>query len=125
MLIMACFGLIICSRQHGGSFDQEGDAMYVVFRQAGITAMGLAVALILAVAIPLKLFDHFWMSAILYVITSGLLVYVKLFGVVINSARRWIRIPVFGTFQPSELAKLAMVFCFAGYVSMAGAAGKR
>ncbi|NLM15674.1 MAG: FtsW/RodA/SpoVE family cell cycle protein [Clostridiaceae bacterium] len=119
MLIMACFGLIMLfSASMSGSFDQEGDAMYVVFRQAGITAMGLAVALILAVAIPLKLFDHFWMSAILYVITSGLLVYVKLFGVVINSARRWIRIPVFGTFQPSELAKLAMVFCFAGYVSM-------
>lgn len=118
MLVMTCFGLIMLfSASMSGSYSQSGDAMAVVIKQAGITAIGLILAIILASAIPLKVFDHFWMTAILYILTTGLLVLVKFKGVNINGAVRWLAVPVFGSFQPSELAKLAIVFCFAGYTS--------
>jgi len=119
MLIMTCFGLIMLfSASMSDSFSQSGDAMAVVVKQAGITSIGLILAIIIASAIPLKIFDHFWMTVALYLLTTGLLVLVKFKGININGAVRWLQVPVFGSFQPSELAKLAIVFCFAGYSSM-------
>jgi cell division protein FtsW len=119
-LIMTCFGLVMLfSASMSGSYaSQAGNSMFVVIKQAGITAIGLVAALFLAIVIPVRIFDHFWITLGLYGLTSALLVYVKLFGIVLNGARRWISVPVLGSFQPSELAKIAMVFCFAGYVSM-------
>jgi cell division protein FtsW len=63
-----------------------------------------------------RAFDHFWLTIGLYGLTTVLLIYVKFFGILMNGARRWVYLGV--QFQPSELAKLAMVFCFAGYISM-------
>jgi cell division protein FtsW len=89
--------------------------MYYVIKQAGITALGLVAALAIALLVPVGFFDRFWMTLLLYGGTTALLVYVKLFGVVMNGARRWVNLGI--RFQPSELAKVAMVFCFAGYCS--------
>jgi cell division protein FtsW len=118
-LVMICFGLVMLfsASMSDGYASKEGNPMYYIIKQTGITAVGLIAAMFVALAIPVKIFDHFWMTLSLYAITSGLLVYVKFFGFVMNGARRWVSL--FGiTFQPSELAKLAMVFCFAGYVAM-------
>ncbi len=52
-----------------------------------------------------------------YLVSNALLIYVKFFGQVINGARRWIRIPVFGSFQPSELAKIMVILLLAYYIS--------
>ena len=40
--------------------------MYYVIKQAGITAMGLVAALIVAIVVPVRFFDHFWMTPRLY-----------------------------------------------------------
>jgi len=117
-LIMICFGLVMLfsASMSDGYASKSGNSMYYVIKQAGITAMGLVAALVVALLIPIRFFDHFGLSLALYALTTGLLVYVKFFGILMNGARRWISL---GTvFQPSELAKLTMVFCFAGYVSM-------
>lgn len=117
-LIMVCFGLVMLfSASMTDAYSREGNALYYVLKQSGITTLGLIVALFIALIIPVRLFDHFWMSLLLYAVTTGLLLYVKFFGRVINGARRWLFIGSF-SFQPSELAKIAMVFCFAGYCSM-------
>lgn len=116
-LILVCFGLVMLfSASMTDGYSREGNALFYVLKQAGITTMGLIMALVVALIIPVGLFDHFWMSLLLYGTTTGLLVYVKFFGIVMNGARRWVDLGI--RFQPSELAKIAMVFCFAGYVSM-------
>jgi cell division protein FtsW len=117
-LILVCFGLIMLfsASMSDGYASKSGNSMFYVIKQAGITAMGLAVALILALIIPARFFDRFWLAILAYGLTTGLLVYVKFFGLLINGARRWVSIGV--QFQPSELAKLAVVYCFASYVSM-------
>jgi cell division protein FtsW len=116
-LIMICFGLVMLfsASMSDGYANKGGDSMYYVIKQAGITAMGLAAAMIVALAVPVRLFDRYWLTVLVYIGTTGLLVYVKLFGQVINGARRWVNLGI--SFQPSELAKLAMVFCLAGYFS--------
>ncbi len=117
-LIMICFGLVMLfsASMSDGYASYAGDSMYYVIKQSGITAIGLVIALIVAILVPVGLFDHFWMSLALYGVTTLLLVYVKFFGILMNGARRWVYIGM--RFQPSELAKLALVFCFAGYCSL-------
>ena len=116
-LVLICFGLVMLfSASMTDGYSREGSALFYVLKQAGITAAGLIAALFVALIIPVSAFDHFWMSLLLYGVTTGLLVYVKFFGLVINNARRWVNIGI--QFQPSELAKIAIVFCFAGYVSL-------
>ncbi len=118
MLIMTCFGLVMLfSASMSGSYSDQGSAMSVIIKQTGITAVGLVAALFIATIIPIRIWNSLILTIGLYMITTGLLVYVKMAGIVINGARRWIRLPVAGSFQPSELAKFAMVFCFAGYVA--------
>ena len=116
-LIMICFGLVMLfsASMSDGYASQSGNSMYYVIKQPGITAAGLILALILALILPVSFFDHLWMGITLYVLTSGLLVYVKFFGIVRNGARRWIDIGI--SFQPSEMAKLALVFFFAIWCS--------
>ena len=38
-------------------------------------------------------------------------------GIDANNATRWIQIPIFGQFQPSELSKIGLIIFFAGYLS--------
>jgi cell division protein FtsW len=50
------------------------------------------------------------LSKILVFISAGLLAYALLFGTNLNSADRWIKLPVIGlTFQPSDMAKIALI----------------
>ena len=58
-----------------------------------------------------------WLIFGLYLVANGLLVYVRLFGKRINGAWRWIEIPVFGSFQPSEFAKIVVIIAIAWYIA--------
>ena len=54
----------------------------------------------------------------LMLITIPLLVYTMAFGVELNQATRWIRVPFVGlTFQPSDFAKIALVVYVARAIS--------
>lgn len=46
---------------------------------------------------------------VLYILAAGLLVYLLVFGQSIYGARRWLYFPFFGTIQPSEFAKPALI----------------
>jgi len=50
-------------------------------------------------------------------ISVPLLLYVAKFGVNINGAERWIRVPFFGSFQPSDFASLALIINLASMLS--------
>ena len=83
---------------------------------AGIGVTGLVVAMRLD-------FRHLRYLAIpFYVITLGLLVAVLLPGIgsEINGSRRWIVIPGFGSLQPAEFAKLAIVLYLAHWLDRRG-----
>jgi cell division protein FtsW len=116
--IMVCFGLVMLfSASMTDSFSaNEGNAMYYILKQGSITLIGLVLALILAVLVPVGIFDSPAITVISYVVTTGLLVYVKFFGSIVNGAKRWILIGPL-SIQPSEFAKLAAVIVLAGYFS--------
>lgn len=117
-LIMVCFGLVMLfSASMSDSFSAKGgDSMYYILKQGSITLIGLILALILAVIVPVSFFDKPIITVATYILTTGLLVYVKFFGSIVNGAKRWIFIGPL-SIQPSEFAKLAAVLFLAGYFS--------
>jgi len=85
----------------------EGDGTYYLKRQLAWAGIGL-VTMVVAMRIPFT----FWRDngRALLAASALMLVGVLLFGTHINGARRWFRVASF-SFQPSEMAKLA-VLCF-------------
>ncbi|MDY7025117.1 MAG: rod shape-determining protein RodA [Pseudomonadota bacterium] len=77
---------------------------------------GIGFAVMFAVAqTPPKL----WLALIpiVYVASLVLLILVYIIGTESNGAKRWIALPGFGQFQPSELAKIALPIAVAGFLS--------
>ncbi|MCI1208941.1 MAG: FtsW/RodA/SpoVE family cell cycle protein [Treponema sp.] len=89
-----------------------GNSLYFVKRQLLSSAAGLA-GLLLFAFMPIKS-----IRKLLFILTTGtvllcLLTFVPGIGVERNGARRWIRIPFFSTFQPSEAVKVVTVLFLA------------
>jgi len=116
-LILICLGLIMLfSASMSAAYnDAEGNPLYYVLKQGKYTLIGIVVAAVI-VFIPVKIYDHIGFVGLAYGITLALVVYTKFFGKIDGGSRRWIRIGS-QQFQSSELAKVALIFCIAGYRS--------
>nr|WP_321453054.1 putative peptidoglycan glycosyltransferase FtsW [uncultured Carboxylicivirga sp.] len=89
----------------------DGNAIYYLFRHAKFLMVGIGI--IVAVHhLHYKWFARF-ASVFLY-FSEALLLITLLTGVSLNQASRWLTVPVVGiSFQPSELAKLALMIFIA------------
>ena len=87
--------------------DTQGNTEYYLMRHGFMLGFGLIITYIV------HRIDHRYFSRIaqmMLLLSIPLLLYTKFFGVRINDASRWIRIPVVGlTFQSSDFAKLALI----------------
>lgn len=91
------------------AFDQTEDPYHFFKRQLVGVGVG-TIALLVASRIPYR---HYKKLAVpLFVVTVGLLVAVLVAGIETNGARRWLSVPGF-TFQPSEVAKVSVIFVLA------------
>lgn len=89
--------------------DQAQDRFHFFKRQLLGVAIG-TLALLITSRIPYRLYRRVAVPGL--IVSLGLLVAVLIVGPVIGGAQRWI--PVAGiTFQPSEIAKLAVIICLA------------
>lgn len=102
--------LYFCSSAYGQKVF--GSPFHFVFRQFISSAIGFVLLLFFAVVdvekvrkiLPLIVFGAIFLC---------LLTFIPGIGVERNGARRWIKIPYFSTFQPSEAIKFAMVLFLA------------
>lgn len=81
-------------------------------KQIVFTVLGLAVVLFIAMVDYRRLYDY---SIYIYIAGLALLVYTRLFGKVVNGARSWIGIGVFGI-QVSEIMKIATIMYLAKFL---------
>jgi len=95
-------------------YSASGERIVIVVNQAVRFGVGLVVLFLFA-QIPPRTFNR-WAPAF-FAFSCFLLVLVEFFGVIINGSQRWLQIPVFGRFQPSEMMKLALPFMVAWYFS--------
>lgn len=94
-----------------------GDDTYFVVRHLIWLTLGLA-----ALAVTARLDYHVWnrVAAPLYALSVALLVLVLFFGTSSYGASRWLTLGPLPSFQPSELAKLAMVVYLASWITRVG-----
>ena len=115
-IILISFGLIMLfSASMSAGYNDAENPLYYVLKQGKYTLIGIAAAAFI-IFIPVKVYDHIGFVGLAYTLTLALVVYTKFFGEIDGGSRRWIRIGG-QKFQPSELAKVALIFCIAGYRS--------
>ena len=123
ILLLLAVGLVML---YSASFAQsEYDTGYLIstkyLKKQGICAVLGLICLWIFSKIPSKL----WIRAAwpVYFVSIGLLLSVLLVGQSVNGARRWINIAGL-QFQPSEIAKFAMILLFARLTTLFGSDAK-
>lgn len=121
-LFLTAFGLIMIysTSAYTAQLTQDGDSMYFLKRQGGCAVLGIAAMLIISkmdYKILLKRIPLLKMRLIsaIYIFALILQAYTSFFGVEINDAKRWIKLGPLGTFQPSDLSKVAVIM-FVAYM---------
>jgi len=110
LAVMITFGLImVFSASTPSAFYQHGDRFYFIRRQFIWTVIGFGAMFFMA-NIDYRIVKK-W-SGIFCIITLVLMFLVPLIGIEVNGARRWLGIGSL-TFQPSEIAKFALILYFA------------
>lgn len=116
-------GLVVYSATGNLAYKhQDGNSVYYLFRHAGFLLAGLGV-IVFVHNMPYKLFARF--SVLLLYLSILLLLITLATGVSLNQASRWLTVPVVGIrFQPSELAKLALMVYIAKVLAQFQADGE-
>jgi len=108
VVILALIGVVmVFSSSYMRAYIDQGDRYFYLKRQGSFFGLGLLCMLFMA-NLNYQYIRRF--SFILYVIANALLVLVLIIGISSHGATRWIPLPVIGQFQPSEVAKAAVIF---------------
>ncbi|MEM7166343.1 MAG: FtsW/RodA/SpoVE family cell cycle protein [Planctomycetota bacterium] len=106
VVALLVFGIVLLfSASFYRGADMTGDPTFYLRRQLWGTMLG-GIALLIGVSFPPRL----WLRAAPYLFSgvAVLLFLVLLIGVDRNGARRWFSLPLVGSLQPSELAKITV-----------------
>lgn len=116
VILLVCFGsIMVFSASYHYSGIKYGDGLYLAKRQLMFAIVGI-LAMLVVTRFNYKLFKLLSVPA--YIFSMFLLVLVIVMGTSGGGAQRWLVIP--GTpisFQPSEIAKLAIVLMLSWYMS--------
>lgn len=114
VLMLLAFGLVmVFSASSASAHYIQGDATYFFKRQLLWAVMGL-VSMFFMSKVPYKLFKQY--ANLIFTITVVLLLLVLVAGREINGAKRWLGVGP-AVFQPSEVAKLAIILFLAKSIS--------
>src|SRR6185437_3439427 len=112
-LLLVCVGLIMVFSASAMMSEQRFDSAYLFLRRQLLWDL----LCVLSLAACMRIDYHRWQrGAYLFLAAAGIFLGgVLVVGRVIKGARRWIHLGFF-TFQPSELAKLALILWLASYL---------
>lgn len=114
-LVLLVIGLVMMfSASYAYAYYHFGNSYYFIERQAAFAVFGVIVM------IALSYFDyhHLHKFAIPILLFSYMLLVLVRFMAPVNGVHRWITLGPFGQFQPSEIAKFALVLIFAHLISL-------
>lgn len=118
VLSLVCIGLVMV--YSASSFEAAlyyGDAAYIFERQLMGVVLGVVVMLVM-MRIDYRIWRRFSLPGM--IVTLILLVIVLKFGRSVYGASRWLAFGSFFSFQPSELAKLALALYMADWLARKG-----
>ncbi len=123
ILLLLAVGLIaLFTASYANAYRYEGDALAFIRSQANFAFWGV-VAMLAITTIDHHKLHYLAIPAFLFVVVLMLTIKIpglKNLWVTINDATRWINIPGLGSFQPSELAKPAVILCFSSLATIFG-----
>ncbi len=93
------------------SFD-EGTSMFI--KQLTFMFVGFVVAILLA---RFDYADYKVLGFLLYVTSTLLLILVKISPDTLNGSSSWLKLPIIGRFQPSEIAKITFIMVVAVFLA--------
>jgi len=115
IVLLVLIGIVMVFSSSYYSASQEG-ARYHYFRMQTFVALVGFVSMMIVSNINYRYFKRF--ADVLYLVSIALLIYVLFFGLTEGGATRWIHIPGLGFgFQPSEVAKLAIILFVSKVIS--------
>ena len=118
VLLSLALGItMVLSASSPSSLSQYGNSYHFVERQLIAAIIGIILMLIIS-KIDYKKYAK-WAN-LLYIFSTILLLLVLVPGLSkpANGANRWIKIPIFGSLQPSEIAKLGLIIFCANYLTV-------
>ena len=119
-LLLVGAGLVmVLSASQAFAYQVYHFALYLFLKQLLLAALGLVLMFALARVDYHRLRQYAPALAVVTLVLM-LLVLVPGVGVLVNGARRWFSLSVLGTFQPSELGKLAFALFMAHWVDKRG-----
>ncbi len=113
VLGLLVIGIVMLFSTSAYARDSHGDVYFFIKRQAIWIGFGL-IACIVAALVNYQFWQKTWWVWFALALTALTLCYIPHIGMRINGSRRWVGFgPI--TFQPSELAKIAIVFFLAAW----------
>jgi cell division protein FtsW len=113
VLGMLVIGIVMLFSTSAFARDSHGDMYFFVKRQAVWLGVGLVVCTVAAI-----IDYHFWLRTwwiwFALALVALAFCFVPHFGMRINGSRRWVSLGL-ATFQPSEIAKVAVIFFLAAW----------
>ena len=116
LFLLAVGLLMLLSASFPSAYYETGDPYFYFKRQSCFAVIGCAIMFFLAFC-NYEYLRRIAKPAMLLSIILLIAVLVPGIGVVRNNARRWISIAGFFTFQPSEIAKLAIIVFFSASIA--------
>ena len=116
LMLVLVFGLIcLFSASYAYSYYwNDGNSYYYIQRQLIFAVLGIVAMLVIS-TVDYHVLHHF---AIPIMVVSLILLGIALAMPSSTGIHRWIRIPGLGQFQPSEVAKFALILLFAHLISL-------
>ena len=118
VILLVLIGTItVFSASYARAYQQMGNSTYYFARQAIFAVLGTAVMLFVS-RIPY----HLWRTVAVPIMIGTIvcLVLVPFIGITKNGAKRWLGVTETLGFQPSEVAKIAIIICFASLITVYG-----
>ncbi len=108
IIFLMCFGLVMLfSASSYGAMVKFGDSMYFFKRQLIFCVLGISV-MWFVLQLDYHIYAKYAKKVYWIAIFLMMLVQTPL-GVEVNGAKRWLKLPVLPQFQPSEIAKIAVI----------------
>jgi len=111
IVLVSCGVTMVYSSSATLAHERFGDSYYYLKRMLIFAALGF-VFMAAAIRIPYRIYSKLAYPILFVSLALVILVFVPGIGRTIGGARRWINLGLF-TFQPSEFAKVAMIFFLA------------
>ena len=116
LLLLAIGWIMVFSASYVYSYESRGDSFYYIKRETIFSVTGVILMFVITYVLDYRLLNK--LAPIFYIVSIILLLAVFVVGIGKGLARRWINLGLF-TFQPSEIAKFAVIvgiaFLYAKY----------